>query len=623
MISRTYQLLNSLIIQLVIIIPFTIVNAQSTQIDLIKKSPNYYWGEAKSINEREAEDNALSRLTQMISVNVQSNMERNIIETNEDIKETVENIIKTYSTASLKNVKTISSRSANKYTVFRYISKIDVNEIFNERKELVYDMFEQGTEYERKNNFGYAIKLYYYSMILIKSIPDVNIIYEGENLTTVIPLRINKILSNTKFALLSDNKISDSERILKFKITVFDKPASYFEFNFWDGSKSIDVRAKDGVGVVKLFGSSVNFEKLDLSIKYQYYECRDEIDEVANLWSLVKKPSFKNGHQIELSEGKEETIVVTDDLSKNAIISNFAVGNYKINIADSNNCDVLNKIGEEALVLLELLSAKDISSIKKMYSYDGFLVDKIISILSFNNISIVEKMVNAKVNKTFYGWELRKIKVLNEYNTLRKQTTEYLILDFDQSGRLVDLSFGITEGLYDTFVNQSKYGKDWDKRQIIIKFVERYRTAFLTRDMSVLDSIFSDEAIIIVGRVLRKKKLKDSYKYAQISDAQPTFEQIRYTKHEYLSRQKKIFDSRKDLFLGFSTFNINRKNKQEGVYGVSMRQHYNSTGYSDEGYLFLLIDFNETLPQIYVRSWQPKEWDNQSLIQLSNFNINK
>jgi hypothetical protein len=42
-----------------------------------------------------------------------------------------------------------------------------------------------------------------------------------------------------------------------------------------------------------------------------------------------------------------------------------------------------------------------------------------------------------------------------------------------------------------------------------------------------------------------------------------------------------------------------------------------------EGYLFLLIDFNEQFPQIYIRAWQPQEWNTESLIDLGNFNLNR
>ena len=58
-----------------------------------------------------------------------------------------------------------------------------------------------------------------------------------------------------------------------------------------------------------------------------------------------------------------------------------------------------------------------------------------------------------------------------------------------------------------------------------------------------------------------------------------------------------------------------------------MRQTYRSTGYGDEGYLFLLIDFNpDTLsndPLIYVRAWQPNEWSDAAKIKLGDWVVHK
>ncbi len=50
---------------------------------------------------------------------------------------------------------------------------------------------------------------------------------------------------------------------------------------------------------------------------------------------------------------------------------------------------------------------------------------------------------------------------------------------------------------------------------------------------------------------------------------------------------------------------------------------YLSKQESDEGYLFLLIDFTERDPLIYVRSWQPNEWNDSSLVRTANFRIYK
>ncbi|MGE5497021.1 MAG: hypothetical protein ACM3Q2_03080, partial [Syntrophothermus sp.] len=163
----------------------------------------------------------------------------------------------------------------------------------------------------------------------------------------------------------------------------------------------------------------------------------------------------------------------------------------------------------------------------------------------------------------------------------------------------------------------------WGNRQVIIKFLEKYRTSFLIRDIAMLDSLFAEDAIIIIGKVLSKKYSGEMYKYIRLNDQQPDVSYMTYTKAEYLKNQKQVFKNQKDLFVGYSTFRITKKNQTPGVYGVSMRQNYNATSYSDEGHLFLLIDFNDNQPQIYVRSWQPQEWDDSSLIKLSNFNLNK
>ena len=77
------------------------------------------------------------------------------------------------------------------------------------------------------------------------------------------------------------------------------------------------------------------------------------------------------------------------------------------------------------------------------------------------------------------------------------------------------------------------------------------------------------------------------------------------------------------MFLGFSSFTINRTNNQPGVFGVSLRQHYQADTYADEGNLFLLVDFNGEEPQIYVRAWLPNEWNPDALINLSNFKVLK
>lgn len=605
---------------LVLLIPYQIFS-QNIEKEFIKSSSQYYWGEAYAQNVDEAEHIAYDKLSKMISVTVSSSFEVNKFEDNQDVTESVEQVVKTYARATINNVEKMVTPFDEGFEVFLYIKRSDVQKIFDERKSLIRDLYDQGLAFESDANFAYALKSYYFCLILMNSVPESNIYYKDNiNLTTEIPFRINTILQNVSFRLMKDEIVSDKEREIRLKVFVGDNEAKSLEFSFWDGVNQIHVTTLDGVAIVKLFGASVNFSKLNLSIKYQFYECRDEIKAVGELWNYVSKPSFKANKQLVLE--MENTLEPKPEIEKidQNLISSINKGSYNLQLVNNDSCNIESKIGEETLILLELIEARDIGRIKKYYINDPYISEKILSILKYNNIEILDNAIMANINKTFIGWEVRKIRVLNSYNTLRKQTPEYLIFDFDKNGRLYDINFGISESLYEKFVNQANYGNDWGNRQVIIKFMEKYRTTFLTRDINMLDSLFAEEALIIVGRVLKKNKNKDvSGLYNQL----PNVEYLRYTKDEYIDRQRRIFRDRQDLFVGYSTFNISRKNKQPSVYGISMRQNYNSTGYSDEGYLFLLVDFENELPQIYVRSWQPQEWDENDLIKLSSFNINK
>ena len=596
----------------------------------IKNSGEYYWGIASSEEDmRVAESDALGQLLAQIAVNVSSTFTHNISGSDNDLNESVTKILKTYSTASLRNVDAKKDFYNGESFVIRFIKKSVVAKIFEKRKELSYELFQNAIEFEGNSNHGDALKYYYYSSILMSSIPEQNIVFEKTNLKSEVPKRINNILHNIKFTLISSKKVSVDEKVVTYAINVNGKPTSNLQFRFWDGNNFIDVEAKDGAANIDLLGGSVNFDKLDVRIKYSYYSNRGEIKEVSELWDLVNKPKFDNDLQVKIK--KDDVVkVATKPRQMDAGISNYNISKeviknskFTLNLNNKASCKIVEVLGKEAITYLELLERGNQNKLKEFLAKDPYLLKKSNDLLKFNKVKLMDETINANLNKTATGYEIRKVRVLNKYSSLKKQTTEYLILDFDENGKIYDINFGIMENLYDDFVDKAKYGNDWGNRQTIIKFMEKYRTAYMARDMSVLDKIFAEDALIIVGRLLKTKKTNDAVSYVKLNDEQPDFEQIKYTKAEYLKKQKRIFQGREDIFLDFSKFGIHRKNDTTGIYGVSLRQGYESSGYGDEGYLFLLIDFNKDDPQIYVRSWQPQEWDKNSLLGLSNFRINK
>lgn len=621
----------------VLLLSFTIIQAQNrAEKEMIKSSGEYYWGEAVANSSKEASDLALAYLTQSIAVQVSSSFQTTTEETyqgnNANFKEVSENILKTYTTATLKNVETIRAPMGGQIEVFHYIKKSEVAKIYEERKRLVFNIYEQALKFEDDRNYGYALKWYYFSLILMNSVPEQNIEYQNINLTTEISARINQIIQRVRFTLVNDVKRNEKERELMFMVSMDDQPVQYLEFSFFDGYDLVNAQATDGKALVYLVGSSVEMQNLNLSIRYSFYEGRNEINEVGQLWDLVSKPSFKSTLNVNLVQQREELakrltkpkqpeLPASGGMDEVGTTESF--GEVTLTLETPIQPEVKESLVSNLQKALDIFKAGDLSLVASTFGADPFLSAKLTNLMKLNATQVVNEPLSGSINKTYDGFEFRRVSAVNKYPSISKQSNEYLVFDFDETGKLTDVNFGIIDDLYQKFVVQAQYGNDWNNREVIIKFMERYRTAYMTRNMDMLANMFAEEAVIIVGRVLKKGQQKKNYDYVPLGDDQPDVEYLRYTKDEYLKRQKQVFDAQRDIYLGFSNFAITRKNNQEGVYGISLRQHYTATNYADEGYLFLLVDFNEEQPQIYVRSWQPQEWVEESLIKLANFNINK
>ena len=162
--------------------------------------------------------------------------------------------------------------------------------------------------------------------------------------------------------------------------------------------------------------------------------------------------------------------------------------------------------------------------------------------------------------------------------------------------------------------------KDADNRRMILNYCEHLRTSYTTKDIDFLRQVFSDQALIIVGHVV---KTADNTSAAGIEgDEKVTFSLK--TKKEYLERLEKVFAANKKIDVKFTDFRIMRHPTMEGIYGVSMKQKYTSDRYSDDGYLFILWDFrNKSMPLIHVRTWQPAASVNgeKEIIGIRDFNL--
>ncbi len=173
------------------------------------------------------------------------------------------------------------------------------------------------------------------------------------------------------------------------------------------------------------------------------------------------------------------------------------------------------------------------------------------------------------------------------------------VINFDKTGKIVSFYFTISMNLYSKVMQNKTEVSDIRRRMEILDYVEHFRTAYNMKDMAFLQQVFSDDALIITGRVIKVGK----------SELFPQGNKILYKKQnkkQYLTNLGYAFKAAKYIKVNFDDIKIVAHPTKENVYGVTLHQQWNTNRYSDEGYVFMIWDFtNEDAPKIHVRTWQP------------------
>jgi len=184
-----------------------------------------------------------------------------------------------------------------------------------------------------------------------------------------------------------------------------------------------------------------------------------------------------------------------------------------------------------------------------------------------------------------------------------------------------NVQFAIEMNHYNRILEKGLPVEDLAKRQLILGFLEEFRTAHGRKDIDYLERAYSDDALIIVGRVLQKKEGEDDYmSRSTLGDSVIQF--IKLSKREYVDRLRKVFAANSFVRVTFDNATVTRHSKYPDIYGIQVKQRWSSSGYSDEGYLFIMMDFkNPQAPLIHVRAWQPQPFKDGSVIGLGDFEV--
>ena len=222
------------------------------------------------------------------------------------------------------------------------------------------------------------------------------------------------------------------------------------------------------------------------------------------------------------------------------------------------------------------------------------------------------------------GYQIRNIPV-EMLAADEDQQEQELVINFTSTGLIHNVMVALENHRYVDILSNPISVTDLIRRQTIIEFVENFRTSYNRKDIAYIENVFSDQALIITGSVVKVKENSDNMMQAMSS------EKIQYStssKEEYIKKLKRCFARNAYINLKFEEIEVVRHPMKDHIYGVTLKQHWNSSTYSDVGYLFLMIDFTDPeYPCIQVRTWQPdkysdgKKIDRDEVFDLSDFNI--
>ena len=284
-------------------------------------------------------------------------------------------------------------------------------------------------------------------------------------------------------------------------------------------------------------------------------------------------------------------------------------------IKDGMNNAVLKGIMEKNVRMLIASFKQAIVEQKKPKMAKGTFTDEAINEVnemwksSAMNFPIVE--IKGRCLNTSSGFQVRGIPI-DVVEADKDEVRQELTIDFTHDGRISGVSIAIEMNRYDMIMSQTADELDYARRQMIVDFVENFRTAYNRKDLKLLNSVFSDKALIITGKVVKEKPNSDITRMT-LNNNRVVY--IKQTKQEYMAKLQRIFKFAKYINVKFEDIEVTQHPKYDDIYGVNLKQYWHTSNYSDEGYLFLMIDFRDPdNPLIQVRTWQPDKDDKGAVL---------
>lgn len=590
------------------------INAQDTDINNIKKSKQHYWGESPVYDTYEK---AKNKAMEMMCDNIIETIAASPVEMGgvskeahlEKIMLTLENKI----SYKRKIVNVVRDTKDDKYSCLAYISKDDFEAICNERTSEIQRYFDMGNDKEEDEMMVDALRSYYWGMMLCVAHPYgnkimINVDNEDVPAYEYLYERVVEVLDTFTFAVAKNNPGEFNEEGITVMLNVRSNgnDVSHLRFKYYNGVDDyVTTTATNGKAAVQLANHDV--KDFDIKIEYDFSHEKIAHPEIAIILNNI------------------DNVVIKDNVKRYLNIepyTKYFSGDKKVEESSNNNVKLNSDEKYYLGLMLEIekaFRAKNYVSVKKYFTDESFAM--LDTLVRNGNISVVGNQQYEFItygNTTICRDIDMKFEFRNHASFLRE-----VVFRFDNESRLItSMAFRLSSEAENDIATKNKWENNC--KLALINFLEDYQTAYALKRYDYLESVFSDDALIIVGHVLKRNnnELKD---VKQFNLPAQEVELLRMDKNAYFDRLSRVFMSQEYINIRFTETDFKRQlfstdeanTNGEDIFGVRLLQEYHSATYGDVGYLFLMVDLRDVQrPVIHVRAWQPDKVDINKLVNL-------
>lgn len=595
-------------------------HAQS--IDEIKKNSNYIWGEGNGTTMSDAEGEALRQMSVQISVSVYNSSYDE--ESNDNSVQKA--VLQSVSSAKFTNVQMRVLEEEPNAKVFCFMPRSEVKKMFEKRASHIANMVDAGKTAESRMMIDEALRNYYWALVLAKTTPEpVEIEFNDKKgeATSLLPIKIKSVLAMINASV---DEIQDGKNLI-LGFTYNGKPVSSLNFKYNDGQSIVGpIVARDGIGEASMASIPAD-GKLHLTYELRF---RNEVDptdsDIAGAFNAGILPNINSSVAIAIKSNSKKKAAAPVLASAEILAAQPTNDKHSIAMQNADNTDDL----QQAVLAVEAaISSNNPKSAFNYFTPEGYTL--------FANLMAKNGKVTLVGKAQSHNFIIADGYIIGRATNIKRQFRngkafmEKLVYRFNPESRKIEsVAFALTQRAENDIMNAAA---SWPEvsRWAILNFMEDYQTAFALKRTDYINSIFSDDALIITGTILKKlnnaERAFDRSKSLDLGGPKDiAYSQL--SKTEYIDRLRKIFSTREYVHLQFED-NVTRMIDLPAInginkgaaFGIEIKQRYESTGYSDDGYLTMVFDTRGKLPIIHVRLWQPDKNNMMSLQEfISRFN---